>query len=787
MRHHRTVLLALAVLLLAFSANASLVPMGLRCEYLVDPLGIDELHPRLSWRVESNERAQVQTAYRIIVAATETELAAEKGTVWDSGKVASSETVNVPYEGKALGSAKAYYWKVRVWDGDGKPSDWSPSAKWSMGLLTRADWKARFISFRDRVPVYTEHKLLFLPPSRQYRREFALNKGIRRATVYATALGVYELHLNGQRVGDAYFTPGWTDYRKRAYYNTYDITGLLKRGTNVLGAWVADGWYAGYLGFAYLTGLGTEGIGRYTYGKTPAVMAQVEVEYEDGSRQTLVTDDTWKVTDDGPIQYADILMGELYDGRREMKGWSEPGFDDTRWEPAIFAEENGSSKAKFFEHEGPPSDGKSKFPIRTNNVELGFVWPARLEAYPAPPIRRVQELKPVKVSSPDPGVYVFDLGQNIAGVAKLKVKGAAGTVLRVRHAEMVYPDGLLMTNNLRNARAIDDYILRGDPNGETLIPRFTYHGFQYVEVAGLPARPDLDAVTGVTMNSDTALTGDFECSDPMVNQLYRNILWTQRANTFEVPTDCPQRDERLGWMGDTAIYARAATFNADMAAFYGKWLRDVMDAQRANGVFVDYAPFPFQHEWDFSPGWCDAGVIVPWTIYQVYGDKRLLERCWPSMTHFMDWRSHESTNFAGVVHGNGWGDWLALNERTPLDYIDIVYYAWSAKLMGEMAAALDKTADAIDYKALFQKIAKAFQQKYVRSDGSLAVDTQTAYALALFVDLIPKAQRSLAVKRLAMKIRENGSRMATGFLGTRPLFPVLSDNGERELALELFQ
>lgn len=769
----------------SLAAAAGLAPKQLRCEYLVNPLGIDESRPRLGWVVESDERGQKQTAYQVLVASDEATLDKDRGDLWDSGKIAGAETSSIVYHGKSLSSRQRCCWKVRVWDKDGKASAWSEPARWSMGLLKAGDWQAQFISFKDKSPVHKFKEPLFLPAARQYRKEFAASRKVRRATIYATALGIYELHLNGRRVGDEWFAPGWCDYHQRAYYNTYDVTTLVKDGANALGAWVADGWYSGYIGFGLLTGIGTEAIGRYTYGKTPALMAQLEIEYADGSRETVATDTSWKVTGAGPIQEADFLMGESYDARRELRGWAEPGFDASQWETAIRAEDAGSVKAKFYEYRNPPAGGKLK--IEGREVDLGFKRPPKLEAFPGVAVRAIEEIKPLAITSLTNGVYLFNLGQNFAGVVRLKVKGPAGTQIRLRYGEMLHPDGRLMTENLRKARATDFYTLRGDPEGESYVPRFTFHGFQYVELTGFPGKPGLEAITGIVLHSDTALTSAFECSDPMVNRLFKNIVWTQRANFLDLPTDCPQRDERFGWTGDAQIYVGAATYNADVASFYTKWLRDLMESQRPNGVFPGFAPYPFQHGWDFGTAWCDAGVICPWTIWRAYGDTRIIERCWEPMTRFIAWRKSASKDYLGVVHGNEWGDWLSVNEKTPLDYIDTAYFAYSTKLMAEMAQAIGKTREAAEYCELLGKITLAFNQKYVKPDGSLAVDTQTAYALALYMDLLPENQRPAAAARLAKKIQDNEGRMSTGFLGTRPLLPVLSANGQPDLAVRLFQ
>jgi len=770
---------------------ADLKPVALTCEYRVDPLGIDESSPRLTWQLESNRRAQSQLAYQILVASSAERLEEDRGDLWDSGKVVGDANVNVAYAGAQLASRQFCHWKVRVWDRDGSVSPWSNPAFWTMGLLQEADWKAGYISIRDDSPIHNLKEPLFLPPARQYRREFRADKPVKRAMLHATALGICEFHMNGRRVGDEWFMPGWTDYRQRAYYRTYDVTPHLRDGANAIGAWLADGWYAGYVGFGLLTGTGTEATGRCLYGKTPAMMAQLEIEYADGSRDIVATDGSWKVSSDGPIREADFLMGETYDARKQRAGWDEPGFDDRDWQSAIHAADNGPQPTTFYEFRTPDEEGKKPV-IEGMPKDIGFHRPAKLEAFPGVPVRAVEEIGAVSVRTlADGNTHIVDLGQNIAGSVRLKVRGPAGTTVRLRFAEMLHADGSLMTENLRKARATDHYILSGDPAGESYTPRFTFHGYQYVELTGFPGVPGKDAITGIVLQSDTPLAASFECPDPVINRLYQNIVWTQRGNFIDLPTDCPQRDERLGWTGDAQVFVRAATYNADVSAFFTKWLRELMESQRPSGAFPGYAPFPYQHGWEFGTAWCDAGVICPWTIWQAYGDTRIIERCWPHMVKFLEWRQATSKDFLGVNHGNKWGDWLSFGVETPLEYIDTVYFAGSARLMAEMAGAIGKAEESAAYLALFHRIRDAFNAKYVKPDGSLAIDNQTAYALALQMGLFSDALRAKAGAILAEKLRtgESGdqSGMTTGFLGTRPLLPVLSDTGGHDVAVRLFQ
>ncbi|MBL9169134.1 MAG: family 78 glycoside hydrolase catalytic domain [Verrucomicrobiales bacterium] len=755
-----------------------LSPVALRTEWLQNPLGIDSPSPRLSWKLESSLRAQRQTGYRVLVASSKQALEANSGDLWDTGKVASDETIGRAYEGKPLGSGQLCFWKVKVWDQAGQESEWSETASWSMGLLDPRDWKAVWISVRDKTPLHRDRDQLHLPPARHYRKEFGLPKAVRRATIYASSLGLHELYLNGRRVGDALLEPGWSDYAKRVYYRTHDVTGLVRAGTNAIGGIVADGWYAGYVGYGLLVGYGPYRTGRSIYGKTPALCAQLEVEFEDGTRSWVGTDATWKVTDQGPIREADLIMGETFDSRAELTGWAEAGFDDRQWAPCIRAEGNGSVRAIFSDTMGD------------REVDLGFRAPPVLQSYPAPAIRVTQELPAIQLMKPNPGVYIFDFGQNFAGVARLKLRGVRGTKVQIRYGELLHPDGRLMTENLRKARATDYYILKGDPAGEVWTPRFTYHGFQYVEISGVPVRPELQDAVGLVMHNDTPLAATFSCSDPVLSKFWTNALWTQRANFVEVPTDCPQRDERLGWMGDAQIYARTASFNADVAAFFTKWLDDVAEAQRSFGAYPDYAPYPMSHgepRKSFGTAWMDAGIICPWTMWKVYGDKRLVDRQWKSMSRFMEFRMAASSKHLGLSIGNTWGDWLNLGEETPIEFIDTCYAAHTSALMAELAEATGRDVEASNYRRWFGEVRAAFLKHYGLPRGGLKVDTQTAYVLALAFELLPEDQRKAAADRLAEKIAKNGHRMATGFLGTKWLLPVLTAHGHHDLALRLFQ
>ncbi|MFC1739238.1 family 78 glycoside hydrolase catalytic domain [Planctomycetota bacterium] len=729
------------------SSSNNLIVNNLRCEYHIDPIGLEVAQPRFSWVLESAQRRQKQTAYQILVVGSMEQLKNDHSDLWDTGKVDSAQTNQIAYQGTTLVSRQKCFWKVRTWDKDGNPSKWSETATWSMGLLKSSDWQGKWIGFDT--DAMNEDEEIHLPPSPYLRKDFTVKSKIKNATIYTSALGLYELSINGKRVSEDYFTPGWTDYNQRVHYFTYDVTDMLKAGDNTIGSILSNGWYAGYVGFGLMNKLGPDGKGRAFYGKRPAFIAQLEIVYTDGTRQIVATDKEFKAST-GAIRKSDILMGEFYDARLEKSGWNKPGFDDSDWKP----------------------------------VTITDVDHKLLRSFPGVPVRKIQEMKPVRITEPKDGVYVFNMGQNFSGRVRLKVKGKAGTKITLRHAEMLHDNGNIMTENLRRARATDTYILKGGGQ-EIWEPIFTYHGFQYVELTGIEDKPTLDTITGIVLHSDTPVVGSFECSNPMINQLYSNITWTQRSNFFEIPTDCPQRDERLGWTGDAQVYIRAAACNADITAFYTKWLTDLDDAQRPSGVYTDFAPWPYEHGKPYSPAWMDAGVICPYTMYQVYGDKRLLKNLYPGMKKFMDFMLENSTDYIRPADGNSYGDWLALGSQTPKDLIATAYFAYDAKLMAEIAAIIGKSEDVDYYQDLFGKIKTAFNEAYVSEDVIIKGDTQTCYVLALSMDLLPESKTQPAAMRLVELIDKRGGKMGTGFLGTKSILSVLSDQGYMDLAYKL--
>jgi alpha-L-rhamnosidase len=772
----RTYLLVLTIVMgITSSKAAGLEASYLRCEYKENPV-TDVSAPRLSWELSSKEANQIQTAYQVIVASSQKALAEAGADLWNSGKVLSRATYQVEYGGKPLKSRQVCYWKVRSWDKNGVAGPWSKTAKWEMALLDQSEWKAKWIGLD--LDHLGKGKVYHLPPAPYLRKQIQVKPAFKKATLYVSALGLYEFLINGKKIGDHFLTPGWTDYDKRVYYQTYDVTSQLKSGDNALGSQLSYGWYAGYLGYSLLV---QNPVVRAFYGKVPLLKAQLEVSYQDGSTQVFSTDESWKVSA-GALLESDLLNGETYDARLEQQGWNMPGFDQKSWkEVQVFADK----------------------PER------------KLQVYPGPPVRITQTLA-VKTTTPRPdGSYIMDMGQNFAGIVRVKVKGRAGDTIRLRFGEKLHPDGRLMTENLRMARATDTYILKGDPAGETWEPKFTFHGFQFVEIAGLRAKPDQTTIIGLVIGSDTPKVGTFETDNAMVNQLYSNIDWTQRANYIDIPTDCPQRDERIGWTGDAQVYVKSATFNRDVASFFTKWVVDLNDGQRKDGAYPLYAPAPDLRKTDtFSPGWMEAGIICPYQIYRAYGDTRMISEGWPYMIRFMDFLEKRSKGqyvfkenaFADIDPKGGFGDWLSFGKKTPPDLLASFYYAYCADMMVEMAEAVGNMKDRQRFTGTAAKIRKAVLEHYTDSQGRFKCDekaygdgagyvdgalgftghTQTAYANAIYMNIVDPAAMKKSGDLLVNLLNENGGKLATGFLGAKPLLPALSATGHSDMAYKLF-
>ena len=858
-------------------------------ERKVEPLGVDTARPRFGWKLDGSG-GQAQGAYQVIVASTAALANAGTGDLWDSGSVASGQSVDVVYAGAALKSQTRYFWRAKVWDTQGKASGWGAVRSFETGLLAPAsEWQAAFIGqpgnpqgltganwiwypegdpaggvpaatryFRttatlgaaptvaslivtgdDTVDVWVNGTQVSTSPrvadswktaavvdvasrlragvntialsgqntsqspagviarlvvagtvvtstdgswkssqtapsgweqpgfndsswpaaqvaaaygsgpwgsgvavpqttpSPLLRKAFTVGKPVASARLFTTALGLQETRLNGAKVGDDVLAPGWTDYGKRLQYKEYDVTGRIVQGTNALGAWLGNGWYAGTIAW----------YGAGSYGPKPWYSAQLRLTFTDGTTQVVGTDSSWKYTA-GPITADDMQMGERYDARKLPGGWDGAGFDDSAWGAV-----------------GVRTDAAPKL---VSQVDEG--------------VRVQQDRTPIAVTQPKPGVWIFDLGQNATGWNRLRVAGPAGTVVTMRHGEILNADGTLYTTNLRiDGLGTDTYTLSGNGT-EAYEPRFTVHGYRYVEVTGFPGTPTASAITGRTAWTAAAQIGTLTTSNPMLNQVQQAILWGQRSNMLSLPTDCPQRNERLGWTGDIAAFAATSTFNMDMSSFLNKYADDLTDAQHADGAFTNTAP-------DLGAGqgiagWGDAGVIVPYTLWQRSGDLRVVDEAYPAMARWIEYL--RSTADSGLIRDDGgFGDWLNVNDDTARNLISTAYLGWSARLVSRMAQATGRTADAAKYATLADQVGAAFTARFVAADGTVSGNTQTGYVLALAFGLVPATRVQSLVDKLVAKIAASGGHLTVGFLGVENLLPVLTDHGRSDIAYQV--
>ncbi|ADB39587.1 alpha-L-rhamnosidase [Spirosoma linguale] len=714
-------------------------------ENRTNPVGLDVTIPRLSWQLVTTKRNVLQTAYEIRVSTDAASVA--KGTSWQSGRVASEQSVHVPYGGAALQPSQRYYWQVRVWDNTSpKPSAWSAPAFWQTGLMTAANWKAKWI--QQGFPGDSVHS-----PSPLFRKAFTASKKVRSAVLYMTAHGIYEAQINGKRVGDACLTPGWTSYNQHLQYQTYEVTALLNQGRNAIGVTLGSGWYRGRMGWADQKNI---------YGTQLALLGQLAITYTDGSSETISTDESWK-SSTGPIRFSEIYDGEVYDSRLEKTGWTLPAYADADW--------SGVSVKPF---------GYANLVANYNEL-----------------IRRHETVKPVKVLTTPKGKTVLDFGQNLVGWVQLRVTGKAGDKVVLSHVEMLDKFGNPYLENLRTAKAQATYLLKGGT--ETLEPHFTFFGFRYVQVDGLTGPVNPADFTVVTLYSDMPKTGEFTTSNPLINQLQSNIQWGQRGNFLDVPTDCPQRDERLGWTGDAEVFSRTAAFNFGVNSFFTKWLKDVSADQFPNGAVPFVIPDVLRGpnpSMAGAAGWSDASIIIPWNMYVAYGDRRLIEQQYASMKAYQGYMEGVAKNDLWS-EGFQFGDWLsfvttegspafeAKSAFTDVHLVAQCFYAYSTDLMRKTATVLGKTDDAAHYAALLERIRKAFQQAYMTPSGRLISDTQTAYVLALQFDMLPENLRLQAVDHLVDNVKKYENHLTTGFLGTPFLCPVLSRFGRTDVAYKL--
>lgn len=752
-------------------------PFHLRCEYGVNPLGVDKINPILSWKLKHTRRNEKQSAYQILVASSLENLNKDMGDMWDSGKVLSSEQT-IKYEGTPLESCRTYYWKVRWWDSKDEVSPYSEINKFEMGLLDESEGRAKWISKKEhKYEVYTPEGAPFgrtytMAYSPLFRREFEIEKNVKRARVYISGLGLYELYINGEKIGDRVLDPGQTDYKKRVLYTVYDVTEKVKEGKNAIGVILGNGRYVKDYGYDF-----------------PKLIFQLLIEYEDGSSQWIVSDRNWK-TSYGPISLNSLYHGEIYDGRKEIPNWNLPNFDDGNWEDSV-------------EVEGPGGKLIS-------------------EVYP--PIKIVKTIKPIKMWSPKPGVYIYDFGQNFTGWVKLILKTyEPGIEVKIKHSELINEDGTLNLSTNRTALATDVYITKGI-GFEEYEPRFTYHGFRYIEITGYSGIPSLEDIEGRVVYSIVEPTGKFICSNELINKIHENIIWGQLSNLMSVPTDCPQRDERMGWMGDAQLSAEEAIFNFDMIGFYRKYLGDIKDAQREDGSLSDVIP-PYWSLYPGDPAWSTAYITIAWYLYQYYGDKYTLEEHYEGFKKYVEFLRKLAPNY--ILNFYKYGDWCQPGTVRPKDYsgefVSTFYFYHDTLILSQIAKILNKNEDYEYYSNLAEKIKDAFNKKFLKEKfysclpygfdeesiektiekypegikelmrqhftimSSLGMFTsQTINTLPLYLNIVPEDKKKEVLNTLIHEVKVlHDCHLDTGIVGTRYIFDVLGDNGYDELAYKV--
>ena len=715
---------------------SSLAPVELRCEYRANPIDVEAVHPRLGWALESRERGCRQKAYRIIVSSSSAKLIVNLGDLWDSGRVESDASVQVPYGGAALTSGMKCWWKVRVWDAGGRPSAWSAPAVWEMGLLQKADWKAKWIGYACRTAPL-------------FRSEFAVSRDITCARAYICGLGYYELYLNGKKVGDHVLDPGETDYEERSFYVVYDVTEHLRHGDNAVGVMLGDGWYN-----QRAVNEKKYGWGDVVYGD-PRLIFQMRIDYTDGTHELVVSDGRWKASS-GPILSSNVYAGETYDSRQEQEGWANPGFNDKSWAQAALVN-------------GP-----------------GGV----LESQKIPPVKRMATIRPVSLTNPKRGVYVFDMGQNFAGWARLTVAADSGTAITMRFAEAVGAKGMIDMESTGvdaiHVEQTDRYTCRGG-GVEMWEPRFTYHGFRYVEVTGFPGKPVPDMLEGIVVYTAVDRAGSFTCSDSLLNRIHTTALWTLTSNLHSVPTDCPAR-EKCGWLGDAHVSAEMSIFNFDMPVFWTKYVRDIETNRRSRGGIVeDIAPGRRQ-EPGTHPDWGSAFIQIPWYLYLYYGDTAVLREHYNGMREFLS--SVEGIADSSIVSA-GYGDWCppgsARPTETPVALTSTAYFFFDAKIMAQAAQLLGKPEDAAYYRSLAGRIKAAFTARFY-NQASKTFGSQTADAFALYLGLVPPGDEDAVAASLADNVvRVKNGHFATGVTGSLHLYRALSSHGYDDAALGILR
>ncbi len=725
--------------------------VNLKCEYKGNPLGVDIAKPRFSWISESNQRGVSQTAYQVLVSSNAEKLDKNEADIWDSNKIPSDKSIQISYAGKPLESNQKYFWKVKIWDQNEQPHESEP-AFWTTGLFKDSDWKAKWIGLDKAVGTddpKAAHKVL---SARMLRHEFSLDKKIKSATAFISGLGLFELYLNGQKIGDQVLAPGLTEYNKRAFYISFDVTKNLNADKNAIGVILGNGRY-----FAMRAG-GSEKTRTYGF---PKVICQVEVEYEDGTSKTIITDKSWKLTANGPIRKNSEYDGEFYDARMELKDWSRIGFDDAAWMNAELVEKPGE----------------------------------QLVAQPIEQIKIMDEIAPVSMKKIKPGTFIFDMGQNMVGWVELFVKGKPGDKVTMRFAETLNEDGSLFLANIRGAEVTDTYILK-DSGEERWEPRFTYHGFRYVEMIGHPGVPTLSTIKGKVIHDALDITSSFTSSNPLINSIYKNAYWGIRGNYRSIPTDCPQRDERQGWLGDRSAECTGESYIFDISKLYNKWVTDINDAQLESGSLPDVAPsyWPFYTD---NTTWPGTFLFASDMLYTQYGDKQTIEINYQAMQKWIKHMSQFLNN--GIMPQDMYGDWCVppedlklINSSDPqritrADYIGTAYFQHELKLMEKFARLLGKADDAASFSKTAEEMKTAFNNKFFdKNEVKYSNNTCTANILALAFDLVPDEYRVRIVDNLLQKIlSENSGHIGNGLIGGQWLMRTLTTNGHADIAYKL--
>ncbi len=697
-------------------ASAGIMPSDLKTEWKVNPLGIDVIQPGLSWKLTGSERGQRQTGYQIMVASREADLKVDKGDVWNSGRVISGEQINIIYKGPALKSGTRYFWKVKVWDGNNNQSEWSPVAWWEMGLLKNADWKGKWICTAQE------------KASPIFRKDFDIQKKIVKATAFVYGLGWYEMHLNGSKVGDQVLTPANTVYSQKNLYDTYDVTQYLKEGGNTAGLWLAGGYGPSYSKYGW----------RWMDSKR--VILQMNIESEDGSKTSIITDETWKTTD-SQITSADIYNGEIYDATREKKGWDTYGYNDKGWENAS-----------------------------TTTAPSGV-----MQSNMSAPVRVVKIIKPVSVKQVAHGTFVYDIGQNIAGWVRIHIKGAsAGARIVIRHAEVANEDGTINTHTNRDALSTDTYICKGGGADEYYEPRFTYHGFRYVEITGYPGAPSLSSIDGCAVHADVEFTGSFTCSDTLINKIHSNFQWTLLNNMVSIVTDNPVRDERTPCQMDANCIYEAAIQNFDSQQYFKKWLGDISGSTS-------------------NPDWSAGQVLGPWLLYKYYGDKRILENFYVSVKKEVDFCR---ANAGKPDHWSGsFGDWCPPYTNGTYEksfsegeIVNTTLYYYITDLFSRMAGILERRSDSVAYASIADSIKKAFNDKLFNSaTNKYGSGKQITYIMPLLCGIVPGNRKSYVFDNLVKNVSEESSgHFGAGIYGTSFLADILCESGRADVAYTLF-